>query len=57
MGYDLMIADGHEIEIITLPFYWLARLLAFFCGRGAYCSITRGRHDIIWRREPPQTSK
>ena len=49
MGYDLLIADRSGSEIVTVPFYWLARALAFFCGSGTYCSITRGRSEIIWR--------
>lgn len=56
MGYDLLIAGDGEMQITTLPFFWLARLLArlslWAVGSG-YASITRGRHDIIWRHEIP----
>lgn len=53
MGYDLLIADRHGCEIRTFPFLWLAKLAAKVCApTGGYASITRGRHDIIWRYEP-----
>lgn len=52
MGYDLLIADRSGVQIVTLPFYWLARMFAWMRGGDAsYASITRGRSDIIWRRE------
>ncbi len=52
MGYDLLIASPGQIRTVTLPFYWLARLVALPLWHGPspqYFSITRGRHDIIWR--------
>jgi hypothetical protein len=54
MGYDLLIAGDAGTEIVSVPFYWLARPLAAIAAmeRGVrYLSITRGRHDIIWRRD------
>jgi len=53
MAYDLLTSSSTgAFSIRSYPFLWLAKLAARPAGPGDwYFSITRGRHDIIWRRE------
>lgn len=54
MSYDLMVSGRAGMTITSYPFYWLARLMArpiWWEPGTRYFSITRGRHDIIWRRD------
>lgn len=53
MRYELLAANDRFHVVQSFPFFWLAKLLArpFLWNGATYFSITRGRHDIIWRRD------
>lgn len=55
MTYDLLVSGPRLSEIRTYPFLWLAKIAAWrlWWPGAVYFSITKGRTDIIWRRDMP----